>query len=152
MSKRQATYQDANLILDLYEARREEKMREARDWFIHHFHVSTFDEFQALCPPGSEHHAYFRMVVSYWDMAASMIAGGILEPRLFFKSGRELLFVWERIRPVLSAIRAANRDDRAWHNLEHVAQDYLAWLNEHGPQAYEQWATGIGRMKRKNGV
>ena len=145
---RKATYQDADLLLDLYEKRREEKMREARDWFIHAFHVSTYDEFVALCPPGSTHNAYFRMMVTYWDMAASMVVAGVLEPRLFFRSGREMLFVWERIRPVVAAIREANQDPRAWHNLEQVAADYIAWLNEQGPKSYQQWLVNISRLKR----
>lgn len=148
MRKLRATYHDANLILDLYETRRDEKLREARDWFLHHFHARTHDEFLALCPPGSEHNAYFRMVVSYWDMVASIIAAGVLEQTLFFRSGRELLFVWERIRHVVPAIRDATHDDRAWHNLEHVAQAYVAWLNEQGPKAYEQWLANVSKMTR----
>lgn len=148
MTRRRATYHDANLILDLYELRRDEKMRDARDWFIHHFHVRTYDEFLARCPPGSDHHAYFRMLVSYWDMVASMIAAGLLEQTLFFRSGRELLFVWERIRHVVPAIRAAHADDRAWHNLDAVAQAFIAWLDEHGAGTYDRWAAGVATMKR----
>jgi hypothetical protein len=146
--KRRPTYHDAHLILDLYEARRDEKFREARDWFLHHFHAATFDEYQALCPAGSEQYAYFRMMVSYWDMVASMIATGVLEPTLFFRTGRELLFTWERIRPIVPAIRDANRDPRAWHNLEAVAQQYIAWLNDLAPNAYEQWRAGVARTRR----
>jgi hypothetical protein len=148
MTRRRATYQDAHLVLDLYEARREDLLRQARDWFIHEFHVRNYDEYQALCPPGSPQHAWFRMVVTYWDMAASMIAAGVLEPTLFFKSGRELLLVWQRIRDVVPAIRAANRDERTWHNLERVARAYVAWLNEHGPDVYPSWAAGIAALKR----
>jgi hypothetical protein len=143
MSHRKPTYQDVNLILDLFVMRRDERLREARDWFLHRFYVSTFEEFQALCPPGSETNASFRMMVSYWDMAASMIVAGVLEPHLFFRSSRELLMVWERLRPVLPAIREANHDPRAWHNLETVAQSFIAWLNEISPAAYEQWAAAV---------
>jgi hypothetical protein len=70
--KKHATHEDANLLLRLYDIRREERMRKARDWFAKDFHVSTVEGFQKLCPIGSEENASFRMVVSYWDMAARL--------------------------------------------------------------------------------
>jgi hypothetical protein len=75
---RRATYEEANLLLRLYELRREERLRKAREWFIKNFHASTMEEFQKLCPLNSEENAFYRMVVSYWDMAASFVAGGVL--------------------------------------------------------------------------
>src|SRR5258708_2817486 len=91
-AQRPATYEDANLLLRLYELRREDKLRQARDWFTKKFKVSTLEEFQKLCPQGSEEHAYFRMVTSYWDMAASFVTGGVLHEELFMQNSREILF------------------------------------------------------------
>ena len=66
--QRPATHEDANLILRLYDLRREEKLRQARDWFFKNFHARNIEEFGKLCPHGSQEHAYHRMVTSYWDM------------------------------------------------------------------------------------
>ena len=93
-----ATFDDVNLILRLYELRRDEKMRQAREWFSKSFTAHSLDEFNSVCPPGSEQNVWFRMVVSYWEMVASFITGGVLNQELFFQSGHELLMVWEKIR------------------------------------------------------
>jgi hypothetical protein len=88
-----ATYDDANLVLRLYDMRREERLRKARAWFSAHFKVKTFDELTKLAPSGSDENAYYRMVITYWDMAASFITSGVLDKELFFQSNRELLLV-----------------------------------------------------------
>ena len=95
-----ATYDDVNLILKLYDIRREDKMRAARAWFFANFKPKSMAEFQQLCPPGSEPNAYARQVSSYWDMAASFITAGVLNDELFFQNSRELLFVWLRVEPI----------------------------------------------------
>ena len=95
MEKR-ATYDDAHLILKLYDMRREDRLRQARQWFAANFKVRTLKELDALCPPGSDANASYRMVTSYWEMVASFIRAGVLNEELFYQSGRELAFVWER--------------------------------------------------------
>ena len=106
----QATYDDANLLLRLYEMRREEKMREARAWFVANFKPKSMADIHQLCPPGSESNARMRMVSTYWDMAASFVTAGVLNPDLFFANSREMLLVAIRLRPVLAEIRAAYKD------------------------------------------
>src|ERR1044072_1880294 len=103
----QATYDDANLILRLYDIRREEKLREAREWFSKNFKASTMEEVQKIAPMGSKENAYVRMVSSYWDMAASFVTAGVLNKELFFQSNGEMLFVWERMRKFVPDFRAA---------------------------------------------
>ena len=120
-AERPATHEDANLLLRLYELRREEKLRKARDWFSKNFHVSNMEELQKLCPPGSEENAYVRMVQTYWDMAASFVTNGILHRELFMENSRELLFVWERISDVVPAWREAFKNPKIASNLEAVA-------------------------------
>src|SRR5437764_15388700 len=102
-----ATYDDVNLIVKLYELRREDRLREARRWFVASFKVKTMEEFQALCPPGSEANASYRMVTTYWEMVASFLTNGVLHQELFFQSGRELLLCWERVRDILPHVRQA---------------------------------------------
>lgn len=141
--KTQATYDDANLILRLYELRREAKLRQARDWFVKSFKASTLDEFNTICPPGSEENAYFRMVVGYWDMAASFITGGVLNEELFFQSSGELLLVWEKIKDVLPHAREFNKNPMALKSLELVANSFMNWLDRQAPEAYAAFAARV---------
>ncbi len=94
----QATFDDVTLLLRLYEMRRDDRMREARQWFAASFKPKTYEEFLSACPPGSEQNASYRMVTSYWEMVSSFVTAGVLNDELFFQSGRELLFCWERVR------------------------------------------------------
>jgi hypothetical protein len=121
----QATYDDANLLLRLYELRREEKLRQARDWFMKNFHANTVEEFQKLCPLGSQENAYFRMVSSYWEMAASFVTNGVLHRDLFVQNCRELLFVWIRISDFIPAWRERMGNPNIARNLEAVANGMI---------------------------
>jgi hypothetical protein len=141
----QPTYDDANLILRLYELRREEKMRAARNWFVANFRCKTMAEMQALCPPGTEQNAYYRQVVSYWDMAGSFVNTGILNPDLFFANTREILLVWERIKPLIAEIRAAFQDPTYLSNLEKAGEACAAYVSRTaGENAYKAFAARVG--------
>ncbi len=142
-----ATYDDVNLILRLYDMRREDRMRRARSWFVSNFHAATLEEFQTVCPPGSDENASFRMVVSYWDMVASFMRAGVLNPELFFESNRELLLVFVRIEAILPLWREATKDPFQFHNLEKIAQDYSAWLNNRAAGSYEAFADRIRNLR-----
>jgi hypothetical protein len=132
----QATYDDANLILRLFELRREEKLRQARAWFSANFAPASLEEAMKLIPMGSQENAYFRMVVSYWDMAASFVTSGVLNQDLFFESCGELMFVWERVRALLPEFRAMTKNPESWKNLEKVGSAYIEWFKKKGPEAY----------------
>jgi hypothetical protein len=138
-----ATYDDVQLILQLYELRREEKLRKAREWFGWSFKVRTLDELSALCPPGSEENAYYRMVVSYWEMVSSFITSGVLNPELFFQSGRELLFVWERLSSVLPQVRELANDPALYRNLEKVALSFIEWMKTNSAESYPAFSARV---------
>jgi hypothetical protein len=138
-----ATYDDVNLILRLYEMRREDRLREARKWFTASCKVKTFDDFVKLCPPGSEANASYRMVTTYWEMVASFLTSGVLNAELFYQSGRELLFVWERIRDIVPAIRQSFGHTRELRNLEEAAAAYIAWWNQAAPGAYDAFSKRV---------
>lgn len=138
------TYDDANLMLRLYELRREEKMRAAREWFTANFHFHTLEEFVQKCPPHSSMNAYARMVTSYWDMAASFITGGILNQELFFESQMELLFVWERVAKLIPEMRVAYKNPKLYSNLETVAKAYVEWINARAPEAHAAFVARVG--------
>jgi hypothetical protein len=138
-----ATYDDVKLILQLYEMRREARLREARRWFTASFKAKTYDDFTALCPPGGEPNASYRMVTTYWEMVASFLTSGVLNPELFYQSGRELLFVWERVRDIVPSVRDAFKNPRELKNLEDAATAFIAWWKEHSPGAYEAFSKRV---------
>ena len=144
MTQPQATYDDANLLLRLYEMRREEKMREARAWFVANFKPKSMADIQQLCPPGSENNARMRMVSTYWDMAASFVTAGVLNADLFYANNREMLLVAIRLRPVLAEIRAAYKDPTFLANLETVAQQYSDYLNRVSPGTLDAFTARVG--------
>jgi hypothetical protein len=137
------TYHDVDLILRLYDMRREVRMREARRWFAAHFKVKTMDEFNVTCPPGSEPNASYRMLTTYWEMVASFITNGVLNEELFFQSNREFLFVWERVRDVLPELRKAMGSPIELLNLETISAAYIQWWNRRAPGAYEAFSKRV---------
>jgi hypothetical protein len=135
MSK--ATYDDVNLILRLYDMRREEKLRAARTWFVTNFKPKNMEEMAKLAGPGSDGNANFRQAISYWEMVASFVTAGVLNEELLFQNTRELLLFWLRIKPVVKEVREVQKDPNAWKNLETVAESYAKYM---GPEAFEAFA------------
>ena len=138
-----ATYDDVTLILQLYEMRREDRLREARKWFTGSFKVKSYDDFTALCPPGSEPNASYRMVTTYWEMVASFLTSGVLNKELFYQSGRELLFVWERVKDIVPTVREKTGHLRELRNLEEAAVAYVSWWNHTSPGAYDAFTKRV---------
>lgn len=131
----QASHEDAQLILKLYELRREEKMREGRDWFARDFFPSSVDDVKAVWfDPASPHNAHFRMVTSYWDMAASFVVQGALHARLFLESGSEMILVWAMLEDFIPQLRKEAGLPNYLENIERVIQsdpwamERLEWL------------------------
>lgn len=100
MSKK---HRDADLILKLYDLRREKTMREARNWFFAFNPQKPEDFMEALT---SDKSGLFRMVVSYWDMAASFVNHGAIDPDMFNDANGEHIFVYAKLEPFLPALRA----------------------------------------------
>ncbi len=99
-----AKQEDANLILRLYELRRDETMRRARSWFIADFHPqSVQDIFNALV---GEHSSDFRMVVSYWDMAAAFVNHSAIDEQMFNDINTEHIGIYAKLQPFLEDFRA----------------------------------------------
>jgi len=89
-----ATAQDAELILKLYELRREPRMRQARHWVMHEFNPKNLDELLALQRDfGADQNQMWRQVIGYWEMAAALVLHGALDRELFLESNGENLFM-----------------------------------------------------------
>jgi len=77
-----------------------------------------------------------RMVVSYWETAASFVASGVLNQDLFFQSSGEMLVVWERMRVLVPEMRAMFKNPNSFRHLETVGNAYIKYMESQGPEAY----------------
>ena len=96
--------EEAGLILKLYELRREETMRKARDWYFREFNPQSVADFNQTM--FGEHSGHLRMVITYWDMAATLVNHGAISLELFTDSNGEQVGVFSKIEPLLAEIRA----------------------------------------------
>jgi hypothetical protein len=105
-----ATAQDADLIIKLYDLRRDETMRKARNYFAFEFFPKSADDVKALFTNAQEHpeqNAYLRQVVSYWEMVAAMVNHGSIDQALFFDTNGEFFGVWAKIGDFIEDLRAS---------------------------------------------
>jgi hypothetical protein len=116
------TYDDAHLVLKLYELRREEKLRAAREWFVARFFPRSAEEIAILYGVAGIENTYFRMVTSYWDMAASFVVRGVLNGDLLIDSGGEMLLVFAKLESFLPEIRGKAVSPTFLSNLERFVE------------------------------
>ena len=127
-----------DLILKLYDLRREEKMREARNWIISFFPESAEDIVRTMIDP--ETSAKFRMVSSYWDMAAGFVLRGAIDEEMFFDSANECWVVFSKIQPFVDGVRKAIDNPDFQKNMETLLMKQ--------PNAPEKLASRRESMKR----
>ena len=133
----QVTHQQADLLLKLYDMRRESKLRAARAWFIANYTATSPEEMMTKYPPGSEANTNIRMVVSYWDMVASMVNRGLIDDEFFFENTGELWAVWDRLSAVVPAWRTTFKNPHIFASLEAVATRLEAWREKKAPGTTE---------------
>jgi hypothetical protein len=96
---------EASLILKLYELRREDTLRKARDWYFSQFNPESMADYNAaLFGPYS---GFLRMVISYWEMAAALVNNGAISMEMFNETNGEHIGVFSKVEPILGEIRAA---------------------------------------------
>jgi hypothetical protein len=106
MERMLATPADAEIILRLYELRREPVMRKARLFMTGDFWPSTADEYFAVASnPADPNSAYVRQVLTYWEMAAAMVLHGAVSAELFVDCNAEGFFLLAKFAPILDDIR-----------------------------------------------
>jgi hypothetical protein len=127
-------YESADILLRLYELRREPTMREARNWVAREFNPNTIDDLvQALMGPTSGH---FRMVTSYWDMAASFVLNGAIDEQMFNDANGEQIGVFAKMEPFLGEYRNRMGNPKYLSQLEQIvmrrpgAKEQLAAIRE----------------------
>jgi hypothetical protein len=100
------THDDAELLLKLYEVRREPELRRARAWLLSEFQPTTWADVKSRYLSHSEDDRWFRMATSYWEMVATMVNKGVLNAELFFDHTGEDIVSWERIKGLIPDARA----------------------------------------------
>ena len=116
-----ASHEDANLILKLYELRREEKMRQAREWFGAKFKPTSAQDIIDIV--AGEHSAYLRMVTSYWEMAAAMVNHGTIDRDLFCETNGEQFFVYAKLEPFIQELRERVGNPKMFGHLERLTNE-----------------------------
>ena len=113
--------ESADLILKLYDLRREKKMRRAREWMFSFNPTSVEEYWQTMMDP--DVGGYLRMVVSYWDMAATMVNHGAIDADMFNETVGEHILVFAKVEPLLAQLREMWDSPEALRNLEKVIMD-----------------------------
>jgi hypothetical protein len=114
-------HDDANLILKLYDLRREEVMRKARSWFVAEFNPGSLEDIRNIVT--SEHSAYYRMVTTYWEMACSFVTNGALDEQMFNDANGEHVAVYCKIEPFIGQIRSQPGMDTYMQHMEKVVMN-----------------------------
>ena len=99
------TAEDAQIIMRLYDLRREPEMRKARGWFAGFWPRNPDDVIQVINAVNPQENAWFRQVSSYWDMAASFVLRGALNEELFVDNSGEMFFILGKVYPFLKDVR-----------------------------------------------
>jgi hypothetical protein len=111
-------FESAQLNLKLFELRREPVLREARSWFLSDFNPESLEELLAIVR--GERNAWFRMVMGYWEMAASMVTFGAIDAESFRASNGEILATFAKIQPYLAQFRTATGESQIAKHMEAV--------------------------------
>ncbi len=127
------THEQAQLHLQVYDQRREAKLRQARDWFFKNYHVDTVEDAMRIAAPGTENGALAAMVVSYWEQACALLNYGLLHDDLFFETSGEFFGVWELCKTVAPKMREQWVYKSYLANMEKAAQRYETWIEKRSP-------------------
>ena len=136
------THEQAQLHLQLYDMRREARLRQARDWFAKNYFVDNFEDAMRIAAPGSEGGISTMMVLGYWDQACALLNYGLLHEDLFFETSGEFFMVWERVRPIIQQTRERFVSELFLAHLEKAANRYETWIEARSPghlAAMRQW-------------
>jgi hypothetical protein len=111
-------FESAQLNIQLFDLRREPVLRAARSWFLLEFNPESLDDIRAALM--GEHNAAFRMVVGYWDMAASLVTTGAIDADAFRAAHGEIFGTFSKIQPFLTEMRSAFNEPEFCKHIESV--------------------------------
>ncbi len=114
---------DAQIIMQLYDLRREAEMRKARNWLLGEFWPESVEDIRRilLAVPSQENN-WYRQVIGYWDMAASFVVRGVLNAGLFFDNSGEMYFLYAKLKPFIKPLREEFHAPDFLANVEKIAE------------------------------
>ena len=127
------TFEQAQLHLQVYEQRREPRLRQARDWFFKNYFADSMEDSMRIAAPGTESGAFVMMVFGYWDQACALLNYGLLHEDLFFETNGEFFGVWERVKATLAEGRKRFSSKIYLAHLEKAAKRYETWIEQRSP-------------------
>ena len=127
------THEQAQLHLQVYDLRREAKLRQAREWYFKNYFVQTLEDSARIAPPGTENGALAMQVLSYWENACALLNYGLLHEDLFFETSGEFYGVWDRVKPVVPQFRKMFANQQFLAHLEKGAERYETWSENRTP-------------------
>ena len=129
----QPTHEQAKLHLQVYDLRREPRLRQARDWFQQNYFAETFEDAMRIASPGSEQGTFVGMVTGYWEQACALLNYGLLHEDLFFETSGEFFGVWESLKTVAPQFREQMKNPTLLTNLEKAAERFEQWSERRAP-------------------
>lgn len=139
------TTADAELILKLYDLRREAEIRKARNWWLGFWPESADDILKVATAFGSQENAWLRQVGGYWEMAASFVLHGTLNRELFLEGSfsGEMFFIFAKIEPFLKELREKMQNPKLFGNVEKVIM-----TSQGGPERLKQTQQSIAVVRK----
>ena len=141
--------QNAQLLLQIYDLRREEKLRRSREWVFGNFWADNLEEFNDICPAGTDENAFYRQVTTYWDMVAAIVNREMIDQDLFFETTTEPLLIWLRVKNVTLEQRKLRKNPLLLRNLEVLADKHEKWLATRAPEALGETRKMMATMRKK---
>ena len=123
---RKPMHADAELLLRLYEIRRDPELRRARTWFLRDFQAASWDDIKERYLTHTDEDRWFRMTISYWEMVATLVTRGVLHDELFIDHTGEDVVTWEKCKPWIAGARATIRPSYL-HQFEKLVADHLGF-------------------------
>jgi len=127
------THEQAQLHLQVYEMRREARLRQARDWFFKNYWPESMEESMRIAAPGTEGGTNVMMVFGYWDQACALLNYGLLHEDLFFETSGEFFGIWERVKPIIAQGREMWKNQLFLGHIEKAAKRYETWIEKRAP-------------------
>jgi hypothetical protein len=127
------THEQAQLHLQVYDLRREARLRQARDWYFKNYFVEKFDDAMRIAAPGTEGGTLAMMVLSYWEQACALLNYGMLHEDLFFETSGEFFGVWERVKPIVPEARERFVNKQFLAHMEKAAKRFESWTERRSP-------------------
>jgi len=127
------THEQAQLQLEVYDLRREARLRQAREWFFKNYFVDSLEDAMRIAAPGTETGTFAMMVLSYWEQACALLNHGLLHEDLFFETSGEFFGVWERVKPIIAKAREGFVNQQFLGHLEKAAKRYEVWIESRSP-------------------